>query len=393
MKITAIQCILVSAPYATPDDDEHRFHLRLGVRPAAFIRVNTDEGLHGVGETYAGVYAPEAVVALVKQFERDMIGQDAANIAAAWERMHLACRYWGRTGLSQSVLGGIEMALWDLRGKALGVPVHQLLGGAAQQAITVYASGGNNKPDDELRQEMRDYVQHGFSAIKIRINNLVDLSAIVRKVALCHEAVAGQARLAADAAQGLAKHPWTVKEALEVARALEPFDLLWLEEPAAVTDYESFARIRAQASMPIAGGETVTSLTEAEAYLKAGALDLFQPDASLIGGLSILRQVAQMCERQGVPIAVHSWSAGVGLMGNYHAAFASGNCRYLEMSCVPNPLRDDVLVEPLQWVKGKIAVPRAPGLGVALPDDLEERYPYREGSLYRVLGYEELKGS
>ncbi|MCC2629191.1 MAG: enolase superfamily enzyme related to L-alanine-DL-glutamate epimerase, partial [Thermomicrobiales bacterium] len=133
-------------------------------------------------------------------------------------------------------------------------------------------------------------------------------------------------------------------------------------------------------------GETVTSLVEAESYLRAGSLDLFQPDATLIGGIGVFRQVAQLCDRQFLPIAVHAWSGGVGLMGNYHAAFASRNCTILELSNVPNPLRDELLVEPLRLHDGKLAAPTAPGLGVVLAPDLEERYPYRPGSAYRILG-------
>lgn len=385
MKITAVRCILLSAPYATPGDAEREFHLRQGYRPASFIVVETDEGLDGVGETYAGVYAPEAVQALVDQFAHDLIGQDPRDVSALWDRIRLASYYWGRMGLTQSVIGGIEMALWDLKGKVLGQPVYALLGGKVHDAIPVYASGGNDKPFPDLEEELRGYVAAGYRAVKIRINNLPP-ERIVEKVAFCREVLGDGIGLAVDAAQGLAENPWPVKTAIAIARSLEPYNLLWIEEPAEVTNYAGFADIRRQIGTPVAGGETVTSLVEAEAYLRAGALDLFQPDAALIGGIGILWQVAQMCERHFLPIAIHSWSGGVGMMGNYHAAFATRNCTILELSSVPNPLRDEVLAEPLRLHDGMLAAPTAPGLGVRLPDDLEERYPYRPGSVYRILG-------
>jgi L-alanine-DL-glutamate epimerase-like enolase superfamily enzyme len=385
MKITSVRCVLVSGPYAAPGDAERELHLKQGFRPASFIVVETDEGLDGVGETYAGVYAPEAVQALVAQFAHDLILEDPRDVSAVWERLRLASYYWGRTGLTQSVIGGIEMALWDLKGKLYGQPVYELLGGKVHEAIAIYASGGNDKPFPDLERELRGYVDEGYTAVKIRINNL-PAERILEKVAFCREVLGEQIGLAVDAAQGLAKNPWPVKTAIEIARSLEPFNLLWIEEPADVTNYAGFAEIRRQVRTPIAGGETVTSLVEAESYLRAGALDLFQPDATLIGGIGVFRQVAQLCDRQFLPIAVHAWSGGVGLMGNYHAAFASRNCTTLELSNVPNPLRDELLVEPLRLHDGKLAAPTAPGLGVVLPPDLEECYPYRPGSAYRILG-------
>ena len=387
MQIADVRCLLASAPYATAGDAERVYHLQTGYRPAAFIRVETDEGITGLGETYAGVYAPEAVAALVGQFASDLRGQAALATRALTERMQLACGYWGRMGLSQSVLGGIEMALWDLKGKALGVPTCELLGGKAHEALPVYASGGNDKPYDALAKEMASYVEAGYRAVKVRINNLPE-EKIVEKVARCREALGDGVELAVDAAQGLARRPWPVKKALRIARKLEPYNLLWIEEPAGVTRYGDFAAIRRQARTSVAGGETVTSLAEAEAYLNADALDLFQPDASLIGGIEAFRRVAQMAERRGVEVAAHVWCGGVGMMGNFHAAFTAPNCTVLELPSVPNPLRDDVLAEPLVIEDGKIRLPDVPGLGVRLPEGFEEEYPYRPGSVYRILGAE-----
>ncbi|MCA9910333.1 MAG: mandelate racemase/muconate lactonizing enzyme family protein [Anaerolineae bacterium] len=385
MKITGVRCLLLSAPYATPDDIERTRHLKSGLRPASLIKVETDAGLYGLGETYAGVYAPETVRELVNQFAYDLVGQEAEHPTALAGRLRQSSYYWGRMGISQSVIGGIEMALWDLRGKALGVPVCDLLGGRVHEPLPVYASGGNNKPADQLREELRGYLAAGYRAIKIRINNLPHLDAIVEKIAICREA-GTDFDLMVDAVQGLEKRPWTTKFVLELARQIEPYQIRWLEEPAEVTDYAGFAEIRRRTHIPIAGGETVTSMVEAEQYLSARALDVFQPDAAMIGGLSIFRQAAQMAERQWVQVAVHVWCGGVGILGNYHAAFATPNCTILELPSVPNPLREAVMIEPLVIENGSIRAPRLPGLGVYLPDDLVERFPYRPGSVYRVLG-------
>lgn len=386
MRITRVYCLLLSAPYATPGDAEREIHLKTGYRPAALIVVEAEDGQYGLGETYAGVFAPEAVRELVNQLGAELVGRDAFATLALWDRIRLASYYWGRMGTTQSVLGGIEMALWDLKGKALGVPVYELLGGRQHDSLPVYASGGNPKPLDDLRTEMRAYREAGFRAVKMRINHM-PFERIVESVAVCREALGPEIGLAADAAQGLAREPWSPKYAVRVAHALEPFNLLWLEEPAEVTNYAGFAEIRRGTNIPIAGGETVTSLVEAELYLRAGALDLFQPDAAMIGGIGIFRQVAQMCERQFLPVAVHAWSSAVGIMGNFHAAFATRNCTILELSGVPNPLRDELLNEPFHLVDGRLPAPGTPGLGIRLPDGLdaiEQRYPFRPGSAHRV---------
>jgi L-alanine-DL-glutamate epimerase-like enolase superfamily enzyme len=385
VKITGVRCLLVSAPYATPDDAERLLHLKTGFRPASLIKVEADDGVYGLGETYAGVYAPEAVAALVAQFAHDLVGEDPLDTLALWQRLRLATYYWGRVGLSQSVIGGIETALWDLKGKVLGQPVYELLGGKRHHALPAYASGGNDKPFDQLDQELRGYLQAGYRAVKIRINNLTPPQ-IAEKVAVSRRALGDGVGLAVDAVQGTAARPWSTKTAVAIARLIEPYDILWLEEPAEVANYAGFAEIRRQVGMPIAGGETVTSLIEAERYLEADALDLFQPDATMIGGIGLFRRVAELCERRFVPVAAHAWSSGVGIMANYHAAFASPNCTMLELPNVPNPLRDALLTEPLRLSDGKVRAPTAPGLGVLLPDDLEERYPYRPGTVYRILG-------
>lgn len=384
MKITAVKSILVSAPYASPGDSERELRLKTGFRPATFIKVETDEGVYGLGETYAGVYAPEMVHAFVPQLEYNLIGKSPFDIAALYESMRISNYYLGRTGISQCVIGGVEMALWDLKGKALGVPVYELLGGRAHQEIQAYASGGSNKPFDDLKREMFGYVEKGYRNIKIRINNMPDIGRIVEKVELCRKVIGAGIGLAADAVQGNARYPWSVKTATEIARRIAHCDLLWLEEPAEVTHYVGYAEIRRQIGIPVAGGETVTSLVEAQAYLNADALDLFQPDASVIGGIGNFRKVAQLCERKFIPVAVHCWCGGVGMMGNYHAAFATPNCTFLELPNVPNPLREEMLAEPLKLVDGRIQAPTLPGLGVLLPEGLEDRYPYRPGSVYRV---------
>ena len=386
MTITSVRPVLLSAPYGTPADAEVEWHLQTGYRSAALVVVEADGGaVTGLGETYAGVYAPQAVAALVRQLAADLVGQPAGDVLPLLERMRLATWYWGRAGLSQSVVGGVEMALWDLAGKAAGIPTVRLLGGAVHDRLPVYASGGNDKPDDALRAEMEGYVAAGFRTVKVRVNNRTPAEA-ERKVALCREALGPDVRLAVDVVQGTAARPMSAKEALALARRLEPYDLLWIEEPAEVTDYAGFGWLRDRVGTWVAGGETVTSLVEAEAYLAAPSLDLFQPDASLCGGLVAFQRIAALCGRAGVQVAAHCWGNGVGILGTYHAAFTCPNVVLLELPTVSNPLRDRLALTPLRPdADGTVALGDAPGLGVHLPDGIEDEFPFRPDSWYRVV--------
>jgi len=383
MRIASVKCLLLSAPYGTPGESEREVHLKGGYRSATLIKVETDEGYFGVGETYAGVYAPTAVRELVRQFETYLIGLDPLNIPAAFDRLRLASHYWGRMGFTQSTIGGIEMALWDLKGNVLGRPVHQLLGGPMHEELPVYASGGSLKPLADLETELKGYLAAGYQTIKVRIGKL-PADGILEWVAFCRKVLGSDVALAVDAIQGLSKYPWTIKQAVDICAKIEPMEISWVEEPTEVTNYRGFAEIRRRTNIPVAGGESVSSFVEAQSYLDADALDLFQIDATVIGGLGMFRRVAQLCERQFLPVAVHAWCSGVGIMGNYHAAFASRNCSILEMPTVPNPLRDELLVEPWQLRNGKLPLPTAPGLGVVIKEDLEERYPFRPDAVYLV---------
>ena len=382
MKISAVRCVLLSAPYATEGDAERVRHLASGYRAAALVKIETDEGLYGLGEPFAGSFAPLAVREIVTQTAELLVGASPLDVESCMHRLQHAVRYWGRTGLAQGVIGAMEMALFDIKGKAAGLPVYELLGGQTAVALPVYASGGNDKPDAELRREMKAYVTAGYSAVKIRIINLTEPQ-LLSKVTLCHEVLEGKLGLAVDAVQSNALQPWTLKEAKRYAAMLQPFNLLWLEEPLPPDDLDGLRELRRSTSIPIAGAETATTVLEANRYIRAEALDLLQPDATLIGGLKNFVRTGMLAESAGMELAVHAWCGGVGHMANYHAAFATPSCRYLEMSTVYNPLRDAVLIEPWKLQSGSLPLPPSAGLGVQLTSEMEKEFVFREGTHYR----------
>ena len=198
-------------------------------------------------------------------------------------------------------------------------------------------------------------------------------------------ALGADVQLAVDAVQGIARRPWPVKTAAQVARWIEPYDIRWIEEPIEVTDVAGMAELRTQINIPLAGGESMTTLAEAEGFVHGDAVDLLQVDAAVVGGIGMFQQITQLCRRKRLPVAVHAWGSGVSIMGNYHAAFASPECTLLEMPAVPNAFRDEVLLEPLVVRDQRFQAPTLPGLGVTLPEDIEKRFPYHARSYYRIL--------
>jgi L-alanine-DL-glutamate epimerase-like enolase superfamily enzyme len=380
MRIASVETVLLS--YAFPEGGGLVWSG--GTLPgftAGLVRLTTDDGLVGVGESYAGFFAPEVMSAIVDFYRPMLVGQDPSDIGALWQSCYTRSLYWGRTGINVSVLSAIESALWDLCGKAAGVPVHQLLGGAQHDSIRMYASGGMDQTDEELTVEQKLHVAQGYTASKIRIGHGADRDE--HKVRVAREALGPGIALAADAVQGSNPAPWDAETAIEVGKRLEKYDLIWLEEPCAADDVEAHRAVRAAVNIPIAGGETSTTAQQIIDLIEQDCFGIAQPDATHIGGLLEVLRVAEVAAKREVPLAMHVWGCGIGMMANYHAGFASPTCEWLEHPAVGNPLRDALLAEPLTLVDGKILLPTAPGLGVSLTEEVEQQFAYVPGTRYR----------
>lgn len=377
LRIASVETVLLShkgAPLRWSGGTLHGF-------TAGLVRITTDSGVYGLGESYAGFFAPEVMAAIVDFYRPILVGQDPSRIADLWALCYSRSLYWGRRGINVSVLSAIESALWDLCGKALGKPVHELLGGARRASLPLYASGGMDQTDDELTAEQRGYIRDGYRASKIRIGH--DAATDEHKVAVASAALEGKVALAADAVQGSNPAPWDAQKAIAVGRLLEPYNLLWLEEPCAADDVEGYRLCRASLDMPIAGGETATTARHLAQLIEDDCFDIAQPDAAHLGGILEVVKIGIVARDRGVALAMHVWGCGASMMSNYHAGFATDTCAWLEHPTVANPLRDLLLVEPLRLVDGAIRPPTAPGLGIDLPPEVEEQYRYQPGVGYR----------
>ena len=293
--VAEVEPLLLSHVYPAEDSQSWSGGTLPGIT-VALVRVTTTDGLHGIGETYLGNFAPDVHRALTRHFAPFVVGHDAADIDGFWTRCLSRNRYWARSGAPVTVLAAIESALLDVCGKAAAKPVHQLLG-TAHEALPRYASGGMDADLTRLGVEQAGYRDAGFLGTKIRAG--VDAHADVEKTLATIEAVGPDVRVAVDAVQGSNPRPWTAAQAIEVGRLLEPFDLLWFEEPCGAEDVEGHRACRDALTIPVAGGETRTTIAEFDAMISAGAVDVIQPDAAWCGIVPTV-EVARRAERAGI---------------------------------------------------------------------------------------------
>lgn len=402
MKITAVRTVLSTAPQK---DIFMKSRVR---RSAAFVVIETDTELTGLGETYAGYFVPEMVPEMVRFYEPILIGQSPLDVDVLSRRLFLSGKFWARVGLGSIVLSCIEAALLDLKGKALGVPVYELLGGRCHETLPCYATGGTSPHDrGELEGKVEQYLKTGFTAVKLGAGlyrpghptlagrtpqEARDIE--VRKVEFLRERFGDSFQLNLDAHMdnlGETSHVWNLATAQFVLKALEAYPIGFFEEALPYTNMRDYAALRASTTIPVAGGECLTSLEEWRDWLEHKPFALAQLDASYMGGIMNFIKIARLCELQGVNIATHAWSATPGAAANLHAAFASRNTAVCEMAAynpsrpelnthIECPLMTELWIEPPLLENGRIRLADTPGLGVHLPKGFIKRYPFEPGS-------------
>jgi L-alanine-DL-glutamate epimerase-like enolase superfamily enzyme len=403
LKITDVTTHLLSANWATVD--EQWADTGGGHKSSALVRIETDAGIVGWGEVIIGYFAPEAVPTLVDYYVPHLVGKDPLQTSALWNRMYESSKWWGRSGAAVSVISGIDIALWDIKGKALGVPVHTLLGGLMHERMPVYASIGGSPDDlDEAVTAVRRWVDEGFRAVKLGQFSNGQFGYDTIEGVYVHRPVT--AEFAEDAAARFRKlrdafgpkvdfiihnHmgsqawplPMNLNEAARVLQALEPVGLLFAEEPLPYEDIAGYADLRQRTSTPIAGGEMLAGLHEFAAFINARALDIVQPDVSFCGGITTTWAVMQLASANFIRTALHmGGSFGPAYAAGLHMSFAHKDAIILETLPVALPLIREVLQFPLDLVDGGFGPPLSdvPGLGVDVSEDLLRRHPFVPGS-------------
>ena len=293
MKITEVRAIPLSIPVRplVPDSS-----WRAGIGKQILVRVTTDDGIVGWGECFA-YGAPLAVCNVVDEaLAAIVIGQDPTRIEFLTDQMHRALMIWGRRGLAMFAVSGIELALWDIAGKARGVPAYQLLGGLCRPRARAYASLLRYQTPDEVRRACAAMLALGYGAIKLHQTD-------VESVAAARETAGPHVDLMLDT-----NCPWTVEETIRIGRRLEAYDLRWLEEPVwPPEDYAGLARVRASLGISIACGENEATVHAFRQIIDAGAADIVQPSMTKVGGLGEMKKIATLAAAANVTFVPHSF--------------------------------------------------------------------------------------
>jgi 2-dehydro-3-deoxyphosphogalactonate aldolase len=368
-----------------------------GGRYFVFVKLVTDAGVEGLGEVYAATFAPDTVAHMIEDVcERHVVGRDPREITRIWREVY-ARGYSQRPDLSLvGVLSGIELACWDIVGKELDRPVHALLGGKVRERLRSYTylypedgDAADVYTDPALAAERAvAYVKQGFTAVKFdptgpyasldpRQPSLDALDRTERYVRAVREAVGSRCDLLVGT-----HGQFTPSGAIRLARRLEAFDPLWLEEPTPAESPEAMAHVARATSIPVATGERLTTAFEFARVLETGAASILQPNLGRVGGLLEARKIAALAEVRYASVAPHVYCGPVVGAAAVQLGVAIPNFLLLEGIRTWDGFHADILRKPIRWEDGYVLVPEGPGLGVELDEEVAARHPYHDDALH-----------
>jgi len=354
-----------------------------------FVKVLTDvDGLHGVGEATLE-YKEHTVAQACKELERILIGKDPHRIEEFW---HTAYRdaYWRGGPVLMSAMSAIEMALWDIKGKDLGVPVYQLLGGKVRDAIPCYANGwfAPAKTPDEFAEKAKQAVNQGFKALKwdpfgsayLQIERK-QLNEAIACVGAVYDAVKDRADIIIEG-----HGRFDIPTAVRIGQALGDFDILWFEEPIPPQNLEGLAEVKRRVNVPISAGERLYNRWDFRTLFELKAADFVQPDVSHAGGIMELKKIAAMAEAYHIPICPHNPSGPVANAATLQLAACTPNFYLLETMSSDVPWRAEISTEEIRFEHGEMLISDKPGLGIDIHVEEMKKYPFEPKELRHYQG-------
>jgi D-galactarolactone cycloisomerase len=386
MKIERVETFVLKAPLGNA-----RFYssqAEFPERNSLLVRLTSSDGHVGWGE--GGQYGPPEPVrsAIDDVLAPLLLEMRDPSPAVAWDTFYGRTRDFGQKGTFLEAISALDVALWDLWGNALGVPVSTLMGGRFRERVKAYGTGGYYSSTEldpasdlpRLAEAVTQYAAGGFDMLKMKIG-LLPVREDALRVAAVRDALGDDFHLLADA-----NHAYNSSAALAMGRVLEDTGFLMFEEPVPPEDRAGYARLRSRLDVAIAGGEAEFTRYGFRDLFDAGCVDIAQPDVAVCGGLSEFQRIATLASTHDVRVVPHVWGSGIALSAALHACSTLPLTPYalrpvplqnepvIEFDRTPNPLRDDLLTTPFQVRDGYVDVPSGPGLGVEVDLDVVERF-------------------
>ncbi|RUR53105.1 mandelate racemase/muconate lactonizing enzyme family protein [Vreelandella populi] len=349
-------------------------------RQHCLVEIICEDGTVGWGECL-GPAKPNA--AIVQVYAQALIGEDPLQTEKVWLNLYNRLRDQGQRGLTMTALSGIDIALWDIKGKHFGVPVSTLLGGRFREFVRAYATGSFCREGVErisdVAAEVARYRHEGFHAVKIKIG--FDVEEDLKVIESVRESIGPDVRLMIDA-----NHGYDYLEAIEVGQRASAFGIDWFEEPVLPEQIDTYAAVRAGQPIPVASGENWHGRYAMHEPLARRAVDIVQPDICGVGGFSEIRRVADMAAMHGVRLVPHVWGTAVCLAASlqFMAALAPNPPRrkplepIMEFDRTENPFRQAVVQTPIEHQHGVMTIPDGPGLGIEINREALNTYALKE---------------
>lgn len=378
MRIATITAVPIS--FRVPEGQSVRLGIGRAVkRDAVLIKVETDEGLIGWGEAHHG-RCPGAIARLIDTTLSELVtGMDPLDVVGIWSRVYkMQLASHGMGAAAAMAVSGLDIALWDIRGKAMGHPIYRLLGGASR-AIPAYAGGISLgwQPPDDLAEEAQSHVAAGYHAIKLRVGD--NPRADSARVQAVRSAVGEEIDILVDANTG-----YSLDDVRKVMPAFAELDVGWLEEPFPPQDYRSYSAAATLGTVPLAAGENHFTRFDFTRLIEDGAVRFAQPDLSKAGGITECARIAALTSAWKLPLNPHTSATGINMTATIHLLCAIDNSGYFEGDVARhNPFRDEV-VGPAYAVddNGCVRPREGPGLGVEVDEGFLKAHPLIEGPCY-----------
>ena len=330
----------------------------------------------GLGEVHTNPLAARAVIESAgfhsssRGLKEVIVGENPLEIEHLWDRMYALTQSYGRRGLAINAISGIDIALWDILGKAKGKPIYELLGSIRRKSVATYASDLTPPTVDQAVELAGRHAAAGYRGVKIGWGNQgLDLKRDVERVRRVRQAVGSSVAIMIDIGM-----PIPLEDAIWLGQAYAEHDVYFLEEPLLTDNLEGWTQLVSQSPTPIATGEKETTRYGFLDLMDRGQLRIIQPDVARAGGITECLRIAALAEARGVRVIPHCWSSDILVAATMHLITTLSDCPYLEFNVMDQPLRTQLLKEPIRPRDGIVHVPKSPGLGIELNDEIVRQF-------------------